>query len=1506
MKNWKRMFSALLALVMIVSCLPVVSAAENDSKMIGNVKVTELAPEDYENLLKLKSDDFRTESAYQFEDDEQVCAIVILEGEPTASQAGGAANFAFGNSARRLARQHNALKNDMDAEAIDYVVNYDYTTLLNGMAITVDYGDLEAIENLDGVVSVHLVNYYSLPDHTVYPDETIDMAFSNAMTGLNAVQNLGQMGSSMVIAVLDTGITPNHEAFQVYEGMLETPALTEEAVNAIVADGKVYPGVYLSAKIPFAYDYADHNTDATDDANGHGTHVAGIAAGYAEEGDAITFAGSAPDAQILAMKVFSSASAESTTNSAIYFKALEDAYLLGADVINMSLGSPGGFTYDPELDKMTYNIYQYLEENGVICCISAGNENSMAEYASNWAGPGVVTSDYADYGVVGSPSTYNGNLSVASVENSNFPYSDTLSFNGQNYIYADSSTSGTLFRDTLGGKEYEVVYAGLGSVEEFTKLEGAAEGKIALIMRGELSFQDKVLNAAAAGAVGTIIYNNTSGMISMQITNFAIPAVSVYQSTGETILEALKTSADPVLVTVNTESNVVENESGWQMSDFSSWGCTPDLQLKPQITGVGGMVNSVAYLTTNGYTLMSGTSMAAPNLTGGMATLLSYLKAQYPNMPKTERAAMAEALMMSSARELRDTDEYLYSPRKQGSGLMDLPAAMDLANKVYITDPICNLGDNEDGVFTISFTVQDLSGHGGAYAITPAVLIDYFDGGDLNGDDEVDLYNTLSSIELTPDEDYVYQTNYENNVVTLSAHGSAQVVVTVTLTDGAKNLLNAVYPNGNFVEGYINLTELTVAARGIEDSAEVNPDSLHATFMGFYGDWTKAPVLETADFRDIVDLETYLAATGYADMGYTYLDFLTMLPNQFNTDVNLAYAANWARQKLYGYPGDNAFTYVMPYDEARIAVSGPESRDALVDSLYMLPMNIRNARHLLMIVSDHETGEVYAVDDTQYLPKVRYNEKDSYWAGYSSFLFEPYDAEGNPLPNDTVVDIDYYANTAYGEDEIGAIIEEYGYEGMKDYGSDYLEWNFDCTVDTELPEILDLDYSAADGTLTVTLSDNQYVAYVEAMDPYTGKTIDYAGVTPEEKGETVEATLDVGDSKAVILMTADYATNYGMSVLWLTDCTVDVYANPEEGGEVSGAGVYEFTSEVTVTAEPNFGYRFEGWYVDDELVSTDEEYTFKVFDDCTLEARFAKLYRLVIFNGNDQIVELYAAGDEVTLDPGARRGFDFAGWNVASKNVVIEDNTFVMPASDVMIYAEWKPVEPSGDIEVPGPINPLPPTDNVPEGDVTDPTGGGSGDNDGDGTDEPAALPFTDVTKADWYYGDVAYAYENGLIQGTSDTTFDALLSTTRGMIASILWRLEGKPVVNFALNFPDVAEGMYYTEAVRWSVANDIFEGYDNGNFGPNDSITREQLAAILYRYAIYKGYDVSVGEDTNILSYPDVASVGEWAIPAMQWACGAGLISGDENGNLNPKGEASRAVLAAILHRFCTTYLG
>lgn len=155
------------------------------------------------------------------------------------------------------------------------------------------------------------------------------------------------------------------------------------------------------------------------------------------------------------------------------------------------------------------------------------------------------------------------------------------------------------------------------------------------------------------------------------------------------------------------------------------------------------------------------------------------------------------------------------------------------------------------------------------------------------------------------------------------------------------------------------------------------------------------------------------------------------------------------------------------------------------------------------------------------------------------------------------------------------------------------------------------------------------------------------------------------------------------------------------------------------------------------------------------------------------------------------------------------------------------------------------------------------------------------------------------MMNGTSKTTFGPNDSTTRGMIVTVLYRLENEPSAA-AASFTDVVSGQYYTDAVAWANANGIVTGYGNGKFGPNDVVTREQFAAILYRYAQYKKYDVSVGEDTNILSYADAQSISAYAIPAMQWAGGAGIVNGF-NGKLNPQNNATRAEVAAMLMRYC-----
>lgn len=178
--------------------------------------------------------------------------------------------------------------------------------------------------------------------------------------------------------------------------------------------------------------------------------------------------------------------------------------------------------------------------------------------------------------------------------------------------------------------------------------------------------------------------------------------------------------------------------------------------------------------------------------------------------------------------------------------------------------------------------------------------------------------------------------------------------------------------------------------------------------------------------------------------------------------------------------------------------------------------------------------------------------------------------------------------------------------------------------------------------------------------------------------------------------------------------------------------------------------------------------------------------------------------------------------------------------------------------------------------------------------------PYTDVNENDWYYNDVMMVDQQLLMTGTSDNTFSPDGATTRGMIATILHRMEGSPKVSYNGALNDVPANAYYANAVKWAASTGVLNGYGDGKFGAEDPITREQLAAILRNYAVYKGCDVSVGEDTNILSYNDFDKISEYAISSMQWACGTGIIGGRDGGMLAPQGNAKRCEVAAMLNRY------
>lgn len=426
-----------------------------------------------------------------------------------------------------------------------------------------------------------------------------------------------------------------------------------------------------------------------------------------------------------------------------------------------------------------------------------------------------------------------------------------------------------------------------------------------------------------------------------------------------------------------------------------------------------------------------------------------------------------------------------------------------------------------------------------------------------------------------------------------------------------------------------------------------------------------------------------------------------------------------------------------------------------------------------------------------------------------------------------------------------------------------------------------------------------------------------------------------------------------------TTYTIRADVTPAGAGSVSGGGSYTEGTSVTLTATANPGYRFTSWtsvgggtFANSSSANT----TFTMpSGDVTITANFVQVYTVTVSStagGTATADKTTAAeGETVTLTATPDSGYHFDGWRVVSGTVTIQDNKFTMPAGNVEIQAIFDrnssggASDPTYSITLPSRVTggelklsrryaekgeTVTLTAIPDEGyeldtlTVTDSKGkeielthkggneytfkmpAGRVEIEVSFREIAVELPFTDVPEGVWYEDAAAYVYEHGLMAGTSATTFAPDATTSRSMIATILWRMAGSPVVNYAMDYTDVAQGQWYSEAIRWAASEGIVGGYGNGLFGTNDPITREQFAAMLYRFAQEQGYDVSIGENTNILSYTDVADLSEYAISAMQWAVGAGIINGTGDGStLSPKGQATRAQAAAMLMRFCEEYV-
>lgn len=707
-------------------------------------------------------------------------------------------------------------------------LTYSYTTVLNGFSMKLPYGKLDEVRSLNGVKNVWVAEQYSLPEDLSADDYTISMSSSTGMVGSTEANAMGYDGTGTIVAILDTGFMKAHEAFSVMPtntkyskddiaSLLQSQTLASKVTDA--------DSVYINEKAPYGYDYANGDTDAEAVGQAHGVHVAGTVAGN----NGKDFFGVAPNAQLMIMKIFGDGSG--STSDDIILAGVDDSVKLGADSINMSLGSPAGFTdygdeNESEEEHLTYyGVYTRAEKAGVNVLVAAGNETSSTNYNAH---NNLTYAEYPDNAIVASPSTLEASLSVASVDNvKSTSYYMLLGEEKLAYNNAVNSATSTPYDilDTMDGKTLEyVMVPGLGEEADYEGLD--VTGKIAVVSRGTINFGAKAENAAKAGAVACIIYDNVNGaIINAALESFFIPTVTVTKIAG-----AKLAAASEKKVSFSKENyGLVDNPIGGGVSSFSSKGPAPDLTIKPEISAPGGGIRSSVLGANNAYEVYSGTSMATPHMAGEAALLRQYIEKNYPDVKGEALGDLVNSLLMSTASPSRELDGTYYPVRRQGAGVANIANAIESGAYLSVEGskrPKAEVGSSKDGVYTYTATVHNMTGEAKSYTVDTTAMIETITV--INGES----FASNSNRDLTADEVKITYTGLDaGNRITAPANGTATFSVKIELTAAGKQAYQDSFPNGSYVEGFTFLT----ADEGV---------SLSLPVLGFYGDWNSLKVFQ--------------------------------------------------------------------------------------------------------------------------------------------------------------------------------------------------------------------------------------------------------------------------------------------------------------------------------------------------------------------------------------------------------------------------------------------------------------------------------------------------------------------------------------------------------------------------------------------------------------------------------------------------------------------------------------
>ncbi|MCD7859526.1 MAG: S8 family serine peptidase [Firmicutes bacterium] len=1160
-------------------------------------------------------------------------AYAVLDGETTAGEAVSA--FLASDEAQALAdsvaQSQEGVISEIAAVAAQtaeslgvadgFSVQNRWSIITNAMVIRVPYGALAEISELDGVKRAYVEHVYSLPDDTTTEGE-YDAAYTYSLdlAGVTGAWAEGYTGLGMVIAVLDTGlditwgitdstganygVTKVHEAFtedsfatsgaELYENLRWTSASMKYFVENTQlnsntgSDGGMIiwdnNALYKNLKVPYACDYADGDmnvANSNSDNGSHGTHVSGTIAGYAatEEGE-VLFSGVAPDAQILMMKIFGDE--DSGAYESTIIMALEDSIKLGADAINLSLGSDNGFAED---DTIQNDVYELVEQAGIIILTSAGN-SSDSDAGNNYGDESLASNP--ETSMISSPAVYDSNLAVASIENviNTEMYFTWVDADGESHDVAFTDYWSVAMKQKFSDGTYPIYYvSGTGTYSDyysagFRSYYGyGTKGVtgIALVERGELSFEDKINNATSfyesyynsstgsyvsgCPVLGVIIYDNdpeSDELITMSVSNTTLTSAFISGRDGAEIVAALQ-SGFQVYMTVSSVDKTVANETAGEISSFSSWGASPSLTLKPEITAPGGYIwSSVPDTTssssedyTGSYEMMSGTSMAAPHMTGISALVRQYVQTSsaFKGMSRTDVADVVKQLLVSTAVPVVDesTGAY-YSPRQQGAGLVNATAAV--TTPAYITVEGQTVGKLElsddpqkTGEYEIAFTLKNISNTSVSYDVSVVLM--------RPATETAESYYGTEQTFMT-DSDVVIKT-VSLGTLTAAAGSSADFSQTVSLTAAEKAELNELFANGTYVEGFVILTDATGSG---------NPQ-LGLPMLAFYGDWTAAPIFDTSvwfvepdsdydsDYGAFAEQTTW----GTSIVGSTIgtIGYLNLGENAFDTST--------------AEDGSDIVQYVYFDENFGISPNGDGYMDAVDD--YIL-YQLRDARLIVVTVTDAQTGEVYMRDGASYLTKTIYSSSYGMALPYSAYgtlpTWDGTDLEGNVLPSGTQC---IYTITAYGDGDYPTVWSEEDEAYVTDFESiingeavpTFNGHEMDMTGDV-------ISFHVVVDTVAPKLENNTVSVYeVEEED---GTHVYMTGTVYDEDGSiaNVEIYPYVCRSYAEGYGNSDYS-EYGIDYL-NTFYTENVYD--------AGTKTLTFTADVTEYVRENWSYASEQYY----------------------------------------------------------------------------------------------------------------------------------------------------------------------------------------------------------------------------------------------------------------------------------------------------------------------------------------